>query len=98
MENKELQEKLKEIRVQAKTQVILLISSLFLIFLWFTYFSWSLNQKTFSAEATESVADAVKVSSSNMVPITFIIAILFTIFYLILMKMFTPTLIKRHEE
>ena len=49
MKDEELKAEFKKLRIQAKNQVIILISSLVFVFLWFTFFSWISNTRTFSS-------------------------------------------------
>lgn len=90
MKDEKLKEELRKLRIQAKYQVIILISSLFLVFLWFTYLSWILDQETFSRETFRHLGKAVGMEVSYIVPMTFFLAFFFTILYIILLKKFTP--------
>ncbi len=106
MENDESQKQLKEIRIQSRNQVILLIFSLILVFLWFTNFSWTLHQKTFSIDATETagnesakaMGEDSEMGVAAVIPITLVIAIIFTIIYIILLIAFTPCFTKNNRN
>ncbi|NVM46162.1 MAG: hypothetical protein HWN79_14695 [Candidatus Lokiarchaeota archaeon] len=86
MNDEKIREDLKRLRIQARSRVIMLISSLILIFLWFTNLSWITDQETFSSGAMAAFAHALGMKTYYIIPATFIITVLFTIFYLILLK------------
>ena len=86
MNEEEIREELKQLRTQARSRVIVLISSLILIFLWFTNISWVVDIATFSSMAMSSVASTLGMKTYYIIPVTFIITVLFTIFYIILLK------------
>lgn len=92
MKDEELKEELKKLRIQAKYQVIIMVSSLILVFLWFSYFSWILNQRTFSREAFHALGKAIGMEVNLIIPMTFFLASIFTILYIILLKKFAPTI------
>jgi ammonia channel protein AmtB len=98
MKNEELEKKYKELRIQAKNQVIILISSLILVFLWFSFFSWITNRRTFSGEAFYHAARALGMEISYVVPLIFLFASVFTIFYIILLKKFSLKIKKKSIE
>jgi hypothetical protein len=81
-----IRENLKQLRIQARSRVIVLIASLILIFLWFTNFSWVVDHETFSTGAMAAVARALGMRTYYVIPVTFIVTVLFTIFYIILIK------------
>ncbi len=86
MKDEKIREDLKQLRIQARSRVIVLISSLILIFLWFTNISWVVDIATFSSMATQAVARTLGMKTYYIIPVTFIITVLFTIFYIILLK------------
>ncbi|MFX0029846.1 MAG: hypothetical protein ACFE8B_11590 [Candidatus Hermodarchaeota archaeon] len=86
MKNENLEEELKRFRTQARSRVIVLISSLILIFLWFTDFSWITQHATFSSMALAAAGRSLGMRISHVISVTFIITILFTIFYILLLK------------
>jgi hypothetical protein len=90
MKDEELKDQFKKLRIQAKNQVIILISSLILVFLWITFFSWILNTQTFSREASYHAAKALGMEISYIVPIMFFFAIIFMLFYFLILKKCAP--------
>ena len=86
MKDENLEEELKRFRTQARSRVIVLISSLILIFLWFTDFSWITQQATFSSMALAAAGRSIGMETYQVISVTFIITILFTIFYILLLK------------
>ncbi|MHA1931293.1 MAG: hypothetical protein ACW96X_02070 [Promethearchaeota archaeon] len=87
MKDEKIREDLKQLRTQARSRVIVLISSLILIFLWFTNISWVVDSETFSRGAMAALARGLGMSTTYyIIPVTFIITVLFTIFYIILLK------------
>jgi hypothetical protein len=86
LKDEKIREDLKQLRAQARSRVIVLISSLILIFLWFTNISWVVDIATFSSMAMAAVARAFGMKTYYIIPVTFIITVLFTIFYIILLK------------
>jgi len=86
LNDENIREDLKQLRIQARSRVIMLISSLILIFLWFTNFSWDTDQATFSSRAMAAFARGLGMETYYIIPVTFIITVLFTIFYIILLK------------
>jgi len=92
MKDEELKEELKKLRIQAKYQVIIMVSSLILVFLWFSYFSWISNQRTFSREAFYQLGKAAGMEVNYIIPITFFLASIFTVLYIIILKKFAPTI------
>jgi len=97
MKDEELKAEFKKLRIQAKNQVIILISSLVFVFLWFTFFSWISNTRTFSSDATYQAAEAIGMEISYLVPIIFFFAIIFTIFYFLILKKFTPKIMENSK-
>lgn len=98
MKDEELRDELRKLRIQAKSQVIILFLSLVLIFLWFTFFSWTLNTQTFSGEATFHAAKALGMDFRSIVPLTFFVAIIFTVFYIIILKKYSPRIKYKSPE
>ncbi|MFX0059032.1 MAG: hypothetical protein ACFE85_07105 [Candidatus Hodarchaeota archaeon] len=90
MKDEDLKDELRKLRIQAKNQVIILLLSLILVFLWFTFFSWTLNTPTFSSEATYHAAEALGIDINSLIPITLFIALVFTFFYIIILKKHSP--------
>ncbi|MFX0141738.1 MAG: hypothetical protein ACFFDN_49325, partial [Candidatus Hodarchaeota archaeon] len=86
----ELDKEFKKLRIHARNQVIILIFSLILVFLWFTFFSWILNTQTFSREASYYAAQAVGLEINFIVPITFFFAFIFTVFYILILRKLAP--------
>lgn len=86
MKDEKIREDLKRLRTQARSRVIVLISSLILIFLWFTNISWVVDIATFSSMAMAAAGRAFGIETYYIIPVTFIITVLFTIFYIILLK------------
>ena len=86
MKEESIREDLKQLRIQARSRVIVLIASLILIFLWLTNFSWVVDQETFSTGAMAAFARALGMRTYYIIPVTFIVTVLFTIFYIILIK------------
>ncbi|MFW9938170.1 MAG: hypothetical protein ACFFA8_07165 [Promethearchaeota archaeon] len=95
MKDEDLKEELRKLRIQAKNQVLILLMSLVLIFLWFTFFSWILDTQTFSSEASYYAAKALGMNINFLIPITFFIAMIFTLFYIIILKKYAPNFKKR---
>ncbi|MHA2007098.1 MAG: hypothetical protein ACXABO_08255 [Promethearchaeota archaeon] len=86
MRDEIIREELKQLRSQARSQVIVLISSLILIFLWFTNISWATKQATFSSKATQAAGEALGMGTSHTISITIVLSVIITIFYVILLK------------
>ena len=90
---------LKKIRTQAKAQVIIMVSSLILIFSWFSMFSWLFKQDTFSYQAFYEVGRfaAPLASDFNLViPIIFLSTIAVTLIYIFILITFAPKL--KHQK
>jgi len=98
MKDEELREELRKLRIQARNQIIILLFSLILIFLWFTFFSWTSKTRTFSSEAAYHAAEALGLDMNSIIPLTFFIAIIFTIFYIIILKRYSPSLKYKSPE
>ncbi|MHA2391177.1 MAG: hypothetical protein ACXAEX_04340, partial [Promethearchaeota archaeon] len=86
MNDEIIREDLKKLRTQGRSRVIVLIASLILIFLWFTNFSWATDHMTFSSAALAALARYLGMRTYYIIPVTFIITVLYTIFYILLMK------------
>lgn len=86
----DIEEKLKKIRKQGRSQIIIMISSLLLVFLWFSAFSWVLDQPTFGQEVFHYMMSGF--SPTYAIILIFIISMLFTIFYIYLIKRLAPSL------
>ncbi|MFW9773314.1 MAG: hypothetical protein ACFFEO_14250 [Candidatus Thorarchaeota archaeon] len=91
MNDEDLREELKRLRTQGRSRVIVLVASLILIFLWFTNFSWVTGNATFSSAAMAALARYLGMRSFYIIPVTFIITVLYTIFYILLMKILIST-------
>jgi len=81
-----LEEEVRRIRTQGKAQIIIMISSLVLVFLWFTILSWLLKQRTFSQETIEYVGQHAGFNSSFLIIFTVIITAFFTVVYIYLIR------------
>ena len=86
MEDDNLEQKFKELRIQARIKVCVLTSSLILFFLWFANFSWATKESTFSALAMAAFSRAFGISEYLAIPVTVIITLIYTAYYLILMR------------
>ena len=73
-------------RKDVRFKIIVLISTLILIFLWFSDIAWIVRIDTFSSLAMEYLGEVLGFRTSYFISITFIITILYTIFYIILLK------------
>ena len=73
-------------RKEVRFKVIVLISTLILVFLWFSDIAWIVRIDTFSSLAMEYLGEFLGFRTSHFISITFIITILYTIFYIILLK------------
>ncbi|MFX1281906.1 MAG: hypothetical protein ACFFA3_21335, partial [Promethearchaeota archaeon] len=73
MKNENLKDDLKKFRTQARSRVIVLISSLILIFLWFTDFSWITQNRTFSSMALAAAGSTLGMETYHVISVTFII-------------------------
>ena len=90
--NPEIQEELKRIRKQGKAQIIIMVSSLVLVFLWFTCLSWLFGVDTFGQEAFEYFGMLGSFSLSFIIILAFAITVYFTLFYIYILKRFLPYL------
>lgn len=95
--NTEIEREIHKIRTQGRAQIIILVSSLVLVFLWFTTLSWVFDQPTFGQEAFEYMAGE-DFSVSFLVIISFNIALLFTIAYIYILRKFTRFLTTDEEQ
>jgi hypothetical protein len=88
MKNKSplLEEEVKRIRIQGRAQIIIMISSLIFIFLWFTLFSSLFNQSTFSQETFEYFGELAGFSSSFLIIFIAMITAGFTVVYIYLIR------------
>jgi hypothetical protein len=94
-----IEEDLQQLRVQARSKAIVLIASLILIFLWFTDISWVTAHETFSTQAMAAFSRAIGMGSSYyIIPITFIVTILYTLFYIILIKVLVSSSLKSRTK
>ena len=78
----------KDLRRQARNQVLVMMSSLILVFLWFTLFSLNFRQETFSADATETATEAAQVPAWSYLPMMFLVSVVFTLCYVLTLRHF----------
>ena len=90
--NSKIEEKLERIRKQGKAQIIILVASLGLVFLWFTFLSWVFGDNTFGQEAFVWFYSFGSFDLSFMIMMTFIITMLFTYTYFLILKRYLPLL------
>lgn len=93
-----IENELKKIRKEGRSQVIVMISSLILVFLWFSYFSWQLDQETFSQGAIQYMGESSSLSIPLVMNFILIFSIFFTIFYIWLLKRLVPSLVDKSER
>lgn len=89
--NPEIEEELKKIRRQGKAQVIIMVSSLVLVFLWFSCLAWLFEQETFSQEAFEYFGQGA-LGSSGLIILIFGITVIFTFIYVYILKKLAPSM------
>ena len=87
----EIEQEIRRIRKQGRAQVIILVSTLLLVFLWFTSFSWIFDQQTFGQEAMYSVMGEF-FSVQFLIILTFMIASFFTIVYIYILRKFVHSM------
>ncbi len=91
-DDKQVEKELRQLRTQGKVEVIILVSSLVLIFLWMSFLSISFELPTFSGDVYRAASNTMGMPAAMTLNFSLLFAILFTCFFCLLLWVATVKL------